>query len=354
MGHSSDIKSLLADFAAFKPTFILAVPRVFEKIYNSSEAQATAGGKGKIFTKAAATAIAWSESLDTGRTPLALKVQHAAFDKLVYARLRAAMGGQVAYAVSGGAPLGTRLGHFFRGIGVTILEGYGLTETTAPATVNLPDRMKIGSVGLPLPGVTIGIADDGEVLIKGINVFSGYHGNQEATAEAIVDGWFHTGDVGELDGDGFLRITGRKKEILVTAGGKNVAPAVLEDRLRAHWLVSQCVVVGDRRPYVAALVTIDAEVLPKWRAERGHPEDMPIESLREDPDLLAALQSAVDDANRAVSHAEAIKRFAVLPGDFTVDDGMLTPTLKVKRALVIERYAAEIDRLYATQAVRTP
>ena len=345
MGHSSDIKSLLADFAAFRPTFILAVPRVFEKIYNSSEAQATAGGKGAIFTKAAATAIAWSESLDSGRTSLALRAQHAVFDKLVYARLRAAMGGQVAYAVSGGAPLGTRLGHFFRGIGVTLLEGYGLTETTAPATVNLPDRMKIGTVGLPLPGVSIGIADDGEVLIKGINVFSGYHHNPEATAEAIQDGWFHTGDVGELDGDGFLRITGRKKEILVTAGGKNVAPAVLEDRLRAHPLVSQCLVVGDQKPFIGALVTLDDEMLPGWASNNGLTGLTP-ERARTNEAVLAELQKAVDEANLAVSKAESIRKFAVLDTDFTEENGYLTPSLKLKRNIIMRDFADEVEALY--------
>ncbi|MEO7070445.1 MAG: AMP-dependent synthetase/ligase [Nostocoides sp.] len=345
MGHSSDIKNLLGDFATFKPTFILAVPRVFEKIYNSAEAQATAGGKDKIFARASATAIAWSQSLDAGRTPFALKAQHAVFDKVVYARLRAAMGGQVAFAVSGGAPLGTRLGHFFRGIGVTILEGYGLTETTAPATVNLPDRIKIGSVGLPVPGVRIGIADDGEVLIKGINVFSGYHRNEAATAEAIRDGWFHTGDIGDLDGDGFLRITGRKKEILVTAGGKNVAPALLEDRLRAHPLVSQCLVVGDQKPFIGALITIDAEMLPGWASNNGLTGLTP-ERARTNETVLAELQKAVDDANHAVSKAESIRKFAVLDTDFSEENGYLTPSLKLKRNVIMRDFTDEVEALY--------
>ena len=240
MGHSADIANILDDFQAFRPTFILAVPRVFEKIYNKANETAVAGGKGKIFARASDVAIAWSEAQDTGSVPLKIKVQHAVFDKLVYSTLRAKMGDKVEYAVSGGAPLGTRLGHFFRGIGVTILEGYGLTETTAPATVNIPGKVKIGTVGPPLPGVSLRIADDGEVLIKGVNVLHGYHDNEKATLEALQDGWFSTGDLGELDSDGYLKITGRKKEILVTAGGKNVAPAILEDRIRAHHLVSQC------------------------------------------------------------------------------------------------------------------
>ena len=269
MGHSADIKTLLEDFASFQPTFILAVPRVFEKIYNSSEQRAAGDGKGKIFATAAATAIEWSEAQDRGGPGVMLKARHALFDRLVYGKLRAAMGGQIRYAVSGGAPLGTRLGHFYRGIGVVVLEGYGLTETTAPATVNVPDKVKIGTVGAPLPGVGIRIADDGEILIQGVNVFSGYHNNDDASADAIRDGWFHTGDIGELDHDGYLRITGRKKEILVTAGGKNVAPAVLEDRLRAHPLVSQCVVVGDQRPFIAALITLDEEMLPTWAKNNG-------------------------------------------------------------------------------------
>ena len=346
MGHSSDIKTLLEDFATFKPTFILAVPRVFEKIYNSSEQRAAGDGKGKIFAVAAATATEWSESLDTGGPSLMLKARHAVFDRLVYGKLRAAMGGSIRYAVSGGAPLGTRLGHFYRGIGVIVLEGYGLTETTAPATVNVPGRVKIGTVGAPLPGVGIRIADDGEILVQGVNVFSGYHDNAEATAEAIRDGWFHTGDLGELDGDGYLRITGRKKEILVTAGGKNVAPAVLEDRLRAHPLVSQCIVVGDGRPFIAALVTLDEEMLPAWAKNNGLGA-LSVEQARTDERILAELQKAVDDANTAVSKAESIRKFAVLGDDFTEDNGYLTPSLKLKRNVVMKDFDDDVEALYA-------
>ncbi len=346
MGHSSDIKTLLEDFATFKPTFILAVPRVFEKIYNSSEQRAAGDGKGRIFAVAAATAIEWSESLDTGGPGLMLKGRHALFDRLVYGKLRAAMGGSIRYAVSGGAPLGTRLGHFYRGIGVVVLEGYGLTETTAPATVNVPGRVKIGTVGAPLPGVGIRIADDGEILVQGVNVFAGYHDNDEATAEAVRDGWFHTGDLGELDGDGYLRITGRKKEILVTAGGKNVAPAVLEDRLRAHPLVSQCIVVGDQKPFIAALITLDEEMLPTWAKNNGFGA-LSVEQARTDEGVLAALQKAVDDANTAVSKAESIRTFAVLGSDFTEDNGYLTPSLKLKRNVVMKDFAHDVDTLYA-------
>ncbi|MFW5470123.1 AMP-dependent synthetase/ligase [Knoellia sp. CPCC 206435] len=345
MAHSADIKTLLDDFASYQPTFILAVPRVFEKVYNSAEAKAVAGGKGNIFAKAAETAIAWSEATEKGSVGFGLRARHAVFDKLVYGKLRDAMGGKVQYAVSGGAPLGTRLGHFFRGIGVTILEGYGLTETTAPICVNLPGALKIGTVGPPLPGTTIRIAEDGEILAKGVNVFGTYRNNADATTEAIRDGWFHTGDIGELDEDGYLRITGRKKEILVTAGGKNVAPAVLEDRLRSHPLVSQCIVVGDQKPFISALLTLDEEMLPMWAANHGLEGITPAKA-RTDETVLAELQKAVDDANSAVSKAESIRKFTVLENDFTEESGHLTPSLKLKRNIVMRDYADEVDALY--------
>ena len=345
MGHSSDLKNLLDDLASFQPTFVLAVPRVFEKIYNSAEAKAETGGKGAIFAKAAATAIEWSQAQDAGGASLALRLKHGFFDRLVYSTLRSALGGKTEYAVSGGAPLGTRLGHFFRGIGLVILEGYGLTETTAPATVNLPTALRIGSVGKPLPGVGVRIAEDGEILVQGVNLFHGYHGNAQATSEAIVQGWFHTGDIGELDDDGFLKITGRKKEILVTAGGKNVAPAVLEDRLRAHPLVSQCVIVGDGKPFIAALVTLDEEMLPAWAANNGL-AGLSVERARTEPAVLAEIQRAVDDANSAVSKAEAIRKFAILDTDFTEASGHLTPSLKLKRNVVMTDFADEVEQLY--------
>jgi long-chain acyl-CoA synthetase len=346
MGHSADIKNLLTDFADFRPTFILSVPRVFEKIYNSAEQKATAEGKGKIFATAADTAIAWSTALDNGGAGLGLRLRHAVFDRLVYGKLRAAMGGQVLYAVSGGAPLGTRLGHFFRGIGVTVLEGYGLTETTAPATVNIPERVKIGTVGPPLPGVGIRIADDGEVLIRGNNVFASYHNNADATSAALQDGWFHTGDIGELDEDGYLRITGRKKELLVTAGGKNVAPAVLEDRLRAHPLVSQCIVVGDQKPFIAARVTLDPEMYPAWAKNNGI-EGVTLEQARTNDVVRAEIQRAVDDANKAVSKAESIRKFAILEGDFTEENGYLTPSMKLKRNIVLKDFHDDVEAIYA-------
>ena len=347
MGHSADIANILDDFQAFRPTFILAVPRVFEKIYNKANETAVAGGKGKIFARASDVAIAWSEAQDTGSVPLKIKVQHAVFDKLVYSTLRAKMGDKVEYAVSGGAPLGTRLGHFFRGIGVTILEGYGLTETTAPATVNIPGKVKIGTVGPPLPGVSLRIADDGEVLIKGVNVLHGYHDNEKATLEALQDGWFSTGDLGELDSDGYLKITGRKKEILVTAGGKNVAPGVLEDRLRAHPLISQCLVVGDGKPFIAALVTIDEEMLPGWAANNGLGA-LTVEQARTNESVLAEIQGAVDEANKAVSKAESIRKFSVLSEDFTEDNGTLTPSMKLKRNIIMRDFEDEVEALYGS------
>ncbi|NLT53676.1 MAG: long-chain fatty acid--CoA ligase, partial [Actinomycetales bacterium] len=345
MGHTSDVANLLDDLAGFRPTFVLAVPRVFEKIYNSSEAKATASGKGAIFSAAAATAIAYSTALDAGRPSALLRMRHALMDRLVYAKLRAALGGQVTHAISGGAPLGARLGHFFRGVGIMILEGYGLTETTAPASINSPDHLRIGTVGRPLPGVSVRVADDGEILVRGINVMRGYFGNGQATAEALEDGWFHTGDLGEIDGDGFVRITGRKKEILVTASGKNVAPSVLEDRIRAHPLISQCIVVGDQRPFVGCLVTLDAEMLPTWLSAHGR-EPMEVSVAVTDPEVLAEIQSAVDAANLAVSKAESIRRFEVLPVDFTEAGGHLTPKQSLKRHVILKEFAAQVEALY--------
>ncbi|NLF06105.1 MAG: AMP-binding protein, partial [Actinomycetales bacterium] len=346
LGHTPDTKNLLPDLATFKPTFILSVPRVFEKVYNSSEQKAALGGKRGIFLRAVRTAIMYSRALDTAKGPsLWQKVQYKIADTLVLHKLRAALGGEAKWAISGGAPLGERLGHFFRGVGLTVLEGYGLTETTAPTNVNRPGRVKIGTVGLPLPGTSIKIAEDGEILAKGIPVFRGYHNNPDATAEAFVDGWFRTGDLGSLDDDGFLSITGRKKEIIVTAAGKNVAPAVLEDRLRAHPLVSQVVVVGDQKPFIGALVTLDVEALPGWLKVHNLPE-LSVAEAGAHPEVRAALDVAVERANKAVSRAESIRKYAVLTTDFTVDNDYLTPSLKVKRNLVLKDFSGEIEGLY--------
>ncbi|MFI6825738.1 AMP-dependent synthetase/ligase [Kribbella sp. NPDC050241] len=345
VGHTADVKNLVPDLGEFKPTFILSVPRVFEKVFNSASQKAHSEGKGKIFDAAADTAIAYSQAQDKGGASFGLKAKHALFDRLVYSKLRSVLGGQVQYAVSGGAPLGHRLGHFFRGIGVPVLEGYGLTETTAAVAVNLPDDIRIGTVGRPLPGVSVGVADDGELLFKGGQVMQGYWKNDEATAAAIdADGWFHTGDLGEFDVDGFIKITGRKKEILVTAGGKNVAPTVLEDQIRLHPLVSQCMVVGDGKPFIAALITIDPETIVPWATERGKPTD--VASLTADEDLIAEIQKAVDEANGSVSKAEEIKKFHILETDWTQESGELSLKLSLRRHIVMKNHEADVEALY--------
>ncbi|CAN5173813.1 AMP-dependent synthetase/ligase [soil metagenome] len=348
VGHQGDTKQLLPALGSFKPTFLLAVPRVFEKVYNSTDQKAEAGGRGKIFRKAADVAVAHSEALDAGTVPFGLKVRFALFDRLVYAKIRAALGGRTRYAVSGSAPLGHRLGHFYRSLGITVLEGYGLTETTAPATVNLVDRFKIDTVGPPLPGVGIRIASDGEVHVSGINVFAGYWKNDAATAEVMDGEWFRTGDIGALDDDGFLTITGRKKEIIVTAGGKNVAPAGLEDPIRANPLVGQVVVVGDQKPFISALVTLDSEMLPVWLANNGQKADMTLEEASQNPVVLAEIQHAVDAANKLVSRAESIRKFVVLPVELTEESGHLTPKLTIKRAVIVKDFAPTIESIYSS------
>jgi long-chain acyl-CoA synthetase len=353
--HWPDSSTLALGLPEARPLFLLAVPRVFEKVFNSAQQRASASGlRSRIFRAAADTAIAYSRAMPTaGRAPghgagATLRLRHAIFDRLVYAKLRDAVGGRVRYAVSGGAPLGERLGHFFRGVGITVLEGYGLTETSAAAIVNRPSRNKIGTVGLPIPGTSVRIADDGEILIAGPVVFGGYWRNEAATHEALdQDGWLHTGDIGSLDDEGFLSVTGRKKELIVTAGGKNVAPAVLEDRLRAHPLVSQCMVVGDNRPFIACLITVDLEALEFWKQQHGKPEGATLADLMDDADLHAELQAAVNDANNAVSRAESIRKFRILDSDFTEESGHLTPSLKVKRSLVSRDYAKEIEELFS-------
>jgi long-chain acyl-CoA synthetase len=347
INFSNGVPVLLEELQMVRPTWMFAVPRVFEKIFNGAYQKAHADGKGKIFDAAVNTAIAYSEQSSAGKVSLKTKVLHGLFDKLVYTKLRDVFGGRCKYAISGGAALGSRLGHFYSGIGVTVLEGYGLTETSAGSTVNRPDAISIGSVGLPIPGVSIRIADDGEVLIKGRHVLGGYWNNPEATNESIRDGWFHSGDIGELDDNGFLRITGRKKEIIVTAGGKNVAPAVLEDRLRAHPLISQAMVVGDNQPFIATLVTIDPDEYPRWA--EANDKTGPLADNLDDEDLRAAVQEAVDDANGAVSKAESIRSFRILPTDFSIENGELTPTLKVKRQVVADLYGNVIDEIYAKQ-----
>jgi long-chain acyl-CoA synthetase len=347
VAHTPDIKNLLADLQSYEPTFILAVPRVFEKVYNSALTKAEDGGKGAIFHRAADTAIAFSKARQEGRVGLGLKLRHALFDKLVYGKLRAAMGGHVAHAVSGGGPLGERLGHFFQGIGLQVLEGYGLTETTAPISVNTPSRIKIGSVGKPLPGNAVRIAEDGEILAKGVCVMRGYYRREDLTAETFADGWFRTGDIGRVDEDGFVWITGRKKEIIVTAGGKNVIPALLEDQIRADALVSQVLVVGDNRPFIGALVTLDQEALPGWLQRHGLPNTTTVEEAVGNPVVKAAVQDLINHANTSVSQAEAIKSFRIVAADFTEASGHLTPSMKVKRAQVMKDFDTVIEEMYA-------
>ncbi len=346
-GHQPDTKQLLPALGSFQPTFLLAVPRVFEKVYNSSEQKAEAGGKGKIFRAAAHTAIEHSQLLQDGKKiPLGTKIKFAVFDRLVYSKLRAAMGGRVQYAVSGSAPLGPRLGHFFHSLGITILEGYGLTETTAPATVNLATKSKIGSVGPVLPGVGVRLADDGEIEVRGINVFKEYWRNPEATAEAFDGDWFRTGDIGAFDDEGFLTVTGRKKEIIVTAGGKNVAPAALEDPIRANPIVGQVVVVGDQKPFISALVTLDPEMLPAWLANNGLPADMTLSQAAAEPKVREEVQRAVDIANKRVSRAESIRKFVILDTEWTEASGHLTPKMSIKRNVIMTDFADAVEDLY--------
>jgi len=322
------------------------VPRVFEKVYNSSEQKAEAGGRGKIFRRAADVAIAHSKAIDAGNVPLGLKLQFALFDRLVLSKIRAALGGRVKYAVSGSAPLGLRLGHFYRSLGLTILEGYGLTETTAPVSINLPSMFKIGKVGPPLPGVAVRIAEDGEIQVKGICVFAGYWNNDEATKEAFDGEWYKTGDIGRFDADGYLEITGRKKEIIVTAGGKNVAPAGLEDPIRANPIIGQVIVVGDQKPYISALITLDEEMLPAWLKNNGHDETLSVTEAANHPAVIAEVQKAVDAANATVSRAESIRKFHILDIELTETSGHLTPKLSIKRSVILVDFADVIEGLY--------
>ena len=353
-GHQPDTKQLLPALGSFQPTFLLAVPRVFEKVYNSAEQKAEAGGKGKIFRAAAHTAIEHSTLLQEGKkVPLGTKIKFALFDKLVYSKLRAAMGGRVTYAVSGSAPRGPRLGHFFHSLGVTILEGYGLTETTAPATVNLAKKSKIGTVGPVLPGVGVRLADDGEVEVRGINVFKEYWQNAEATAAAFDGDWFKTGDLGSFDDEGFLTITGRKKEIIVTAGGKNVSPAALEDPIRANPIVGQVVVVGDQKPFISALVTLDPEMLPTWLGNNGLAADMTLADAANNPAVRAEVQRAIDIANKGVSRAESIRKFTILDTEWTEASGHLTPKLSIKRNVILDDFADAIEDIYTVPVTTT-
>jgi long-chain acyl-CoA synthetase len=346
LGHWADVKTLTDNLAAFKPTFLLSVPYVLEKVYNGARQKAHAGGKGKIFDAAAATAIEFSEA--DGKAGLGLKLKHAVFDRLVYSKLRAALGGQVKYVISGGAALGLRLTHFYRGVGITVYEGYGLTESSAASVTNSPLAAKPGTVGKPLPGTSVRISEEGEIQLKGDGIFTRYWQNETATAESIDgDGWFATGDLGELDDAGFLKITGRKKEILVTSGGKNVAPSVIEDRIAAHPLVGQALVVGDGQKYIAALITIDAEYFGYWKSTVGKDANATVSDLATDAELLSEVQKAVDEGNLAVSKAESVRKFRILDTEFNPENGYLTPSLKLKRSVIMKDFAEEVDALYS-------
>jgi len=346
LAHCGDINRLPQDLATFKPTLVLAVPRIFEKVYNSAENKAHEAGKSKIFKKAVDTAVAYSEALDSGTFSIKSRALHLIFDRLVYSKIRTGLGGKVDAAISGGAPLSPRLGHFFRGAGINILEGYGLTETTAASSLNVRSAQKIGSVGRPIPGTRIKIAPDGEVLVKGAVVMKGYWQNEAATRECMTDdGYFKTGDLGTIDDEGYLSIVGRKKEIIVTSGGKNVAPEVLEDRLRSHPLISQCMVVGDNKPFIAALITLDLDSIKSW-SKSNKKAGASLAELTKDPALIDVIQTAVDEANKVVSRAESIRKFTILPQDFTIADGQLTAKLSVKRHVVNQQFAQEIADLF--------
>jgi long-chain acyl-CoA synthetase len=346
VGHQPDTKLLLPAMQSFRPTFLLAVPRVFEKVYNTAEQKAEAGGKGNIFRAAARAAVAYSKAQDAGHIPLGLRIKFAVLDRLVLSKLREAMGGRVKYAVSGSAPLGDRLGHFYKALHLKVLEGYGLTETTAPATVNRPEKFKIGTVGPVLPGVSVKIGTEGEIMVKGINVFDGYWNNAAATADTFEDGWFKTGDVGNFDADGYLTITGRKKELIVTAGGKNVAPSYLEDPIRADPLIGQVVVVGDKKPYISALITLDSEMLPMWLANNKLDPSLSIADATKLPAVIAQVQAAVDRANAKVSRAESIRKFTILPVEFTEASGHLTPKMSIKRNIIMQDFASDVEAMY--------
>ncbi|MGO3757996.1 MAG: AMP-dependent synthetase/ligase [Agrococcus casei] len=347
VGHQPDTTQLVPSLGSFKPTFLLVVPRVLEKVYNVSEQKAEGGGKGKIFRRAVEVAVEHSKALDAGKVPLRLALAFKLYDVLVYGKLKKALGGRAQYAVSGSAPLGLFLGHFYRSLGLRILEGYGLTETTAPITVNLPSKFKIGTVGPSLPGGGLRIAEDGEIEVSGIPVFKEYHNNPEATAEAFTeDGWFRTGDIGQLDAEDYLTITGRKKELIITAGGKNISPTQLEDPIRSNLLVEQVVVVGDQKPFIGAIVTLDTEMMPKWLANNGLDENMRVEDAMVHPKVVEELKAAVAKGNEAVSRAESIRRFIVLPVSFTEASGHLTPKMSIKRANIVKDFSAEIDSLY--------
>ncbi|WEV68243.1 AMP-dependent synthetase/ligase [Bifidobacterium sp. ESL0769] len=346
LGLSSNLKTILADFRTFKPTFILAVPRIFEKIYNAASQKAGSGMAGRVFSHATETAIAWSKAQQSGKPiPRALQIRHAVYNKLVYSTIMQIFGGQVEYAVSGGAPLNSTIAHFFNGVGLPLLEGYGMTETCAPAMVNPTKGYKIGTVGIPLQGVSVGVSDIGELCIKSRAVCVGYHNHPEITEEQIVDGWLHTGDLGSIDSDGFVTLTGRMKDIIITAGGKNVSPAEVETSVMTSPVVSQCVMVGDRKPFIAAIISLDLQETNAWLKSEGAEPVKDLKEAGENPIVRAEVERAVNKANELVSRAESIRKFEIVPDEFTEANGMLTPSLKAKRQVITDYYKDLIDNV---------
>lgn len=344
LGLSGNLKTILADFQAFKPTFILAVPRIFEKIYNAASQKAGSGLKGRVFAGATQVARDWSHAQQSGEgIPLALGMKHALYDKLVYSSIMDVFGGHVEYAVSGGAPLDSSIAHFFNGVGLPLLEGYGMTETCAPSSVNPTVGYKIGTIGLPLQGVTMGVDETGELCIKSPAVCVGYHNHQDVTEQQIVDGWLHTGDLGSIDDDGFVSIVGRKKDLIITAGGKNVSPSEMEASIMTSPVVSQCVVIGDRKPFIASIISLDLAETNLWLESQGAERVENLEEATKNPIVRAEVERAVNKANELVSRAESIRKFEIVPDEFTEGNGLITPSMKARRQAVVEHYRSLID-----------
>lgn len=346
LGLSSNLKTILADFKAFKPTFILAVPRIFEKIYNAASQKAGAGFKGRVFADATQTAYDWSHAQQSGGSiPLALNAKHALYNKLVYLSIMEVFGGHVEYAVSGGAPLDSSIAHFFNGVGLPLLEGYGMTETCAPSSVNPTEGYKIGTIGLPLQGVTMGVDEEGELCIKSPAVCAGYHNNPDVTKQQIVDGWLHTGDLGSIDDDGFVSIVGRKKDLIITAGGKNVSPCEMEASIMTSPVVSQCVMIGDRKPFIAAIISLDLAETNLWLESKGAEQVADLDEASKNPIVRAEVERAVNKANELASRAESIRKFEIVPDEFTEENGLVTPSMKARRQAVVEHYRTLIDKV---------
>ena len=344
LGLSSDMKTIVKDFESFGPTLLLAVPRVFEKVYNAASQRAGKGIAGKMFLRAADVARDWSKAEQAGeKLPRRGRLAHGFYELVVYKKIRTIFGPNADFAITGGAPMDANLSHFFNGIGMPLLEGYGMTETCGPVCVSLPENNRIGTIGMPMSGVTAGIADDGELCVRGHLVCRGYHNHPDVTAEQIVDGWLHTGDLGDIDEDGFISITGRKKDLIITAGGKNVSPGLLEAAVMTSPVVNQCLVIGDRKPFVAALVTLDLADANAWLKSQGAQEESDLASLARNPIVHTEVERAVNQANEGVSRAESIRKFEILPDEFTQDNGMLTASLKTRRAQIVAHYRELID-----------